>query len=85
MIYNTWVKDFRKWAKNIKISYFWCKWLELAPGDPNPNLSDFFFLKHFQKITDSNDIYHLGQRFQEMGQKPKNMPKLAVFADLGKN
>ena len=22
-IYNTWVKDFRKWSKNVKISYFW--------------------------------------------------------------
>ena len=24
-VYNTWVKDFRKWAKNFKISYFWPK------------------------------------------------------------
>ena len=22
-VYNTWVKDFRKWDKNVKISYFW--------------------------------------------------------------
>ena len=25
-VYNTWVKDFRKWLKKIKICNFWPKW-----------------------------------------------------------